>query len=139
MATKEKIHLYPFIVQETHLDVFGHMNHAVYLELFEEARWDLITKAGWGLDHILQTQIGPVVLEVQVVYKKELKAREKVTITTYQGEVVNKLVMSVSQEMIKESGDLAATIKLNIGLFDMAKRKLIPPTPEWSQALGHQR
>ncbi len=130
------IHCYHFTVQETHLDVFGHMNHAVYLELFEEARWDLITVGGYGLKKILQEKIGPVVLEASIVYKKELAAREKILINTYSGEMKNKLVMTLNQEMLKENGDFAATLKLSVGLFDMQKRKLLLPTDDWLSAIG---
>lgn len=132
----DPIHTYSFTVQETHLDVFRHMNHAVYLELFEEARWDLITAGGFGLQRILATQIGPVVLDIAVTYKKELSAREKIVIKTYQGVLVNKLVMTLHQEMVKENGDLAASIKLSVGLFDMQKRKLLLPTQDWLSAIG---
>ena len=41
-----------FKVRETHLDTFGHMNHAKYLEIFEQARWELINEGGYGLKKI---------------------------------------------------------------------------------------
>ena len=40
------VHEYEVVIREHHLDVFGHVNHAVYLELFEEARWELVTANG---------------------------------------------------------------------------------------------
>ena len=47
-------HTFEFVVQETHLDSFGHMNNAVYLEIFENARWDFIHNRGFGYKHIQQ-------------------------------------------------------------------------------------
>ena len=44
---------YPLIIKEMDLDTFGHVNNARYLTLFEDARWDLITKNGYGLKKIL--------------------------------------------------------------------------------------
>ena len=35
------------VISEAHLDSFGHLNNARYLELFEQARWDLITEGGF--------------------------------------------------------------------------------------------
>lgn len=32
-----KIFTYPMLIKESHLDSFGHMNNATYLELFENA------------------------------------------------------------------------------------------------------
>ena len=71
-------------IQETDLDVFGHVNNAAYLRLFENARWKFITDWGVGLKEIFATQIGPVILEVQVQFMKELKARERITIHVFQ-------------------------------------------------------
>ena len=51
---------------ESHLDSFEHVNNAVYLELYEEARWDFITTGGFGLSRIKEEGIGPVILDLQV-------------------------------------------------------------------------
>ncbi len=40
---------YDVLILESHLDTFGHVNNAAYLTLFEESRWDFITKNGYGL------------------------------------------------------------------------------------------
>src|SRR5688572_20414816 len=77
-----KLFTYELTILENHLDTFRHVNHAVYLDLFEEARWDLVTKGGWSFTRVQQTQVGPIVLEVHVKYRKELRLREKVTIET---------------------------------------------------------
>ena len=37
------VHEYALVIREQHLDTFGHVNNAKYLEILEEARWDLIT------------------------------------------------------------------------------------------------
>ncbi len=47
MAYQE--HEYQLLIHEGHLDSFGHVNNATYLNLFEEARWDWITARGYGL------------------------------------------------------------------------------------------
>ncbi len=41
-------HLYPVTIRETHIDSLGHVNNAVYLTLFEEARWEWITAGGYN-------------------------------------------------------------------------------------------
>ena len=35
---------YELVIKECHLDSFGHVNNAIYVQLYEEARWDFITK-----------------------------------------------------------------------------------------------
>lgn len=128
---------YKFKVLEAHLDTFGHVNNATYLQLFEEARWDFITERGWGLKEVQEYSIGPVILELNLKFKRELKNREVVTVRSQNGDMKNKLVMTLNQQMIKENGDVAAILDLSIGLMDLKARKLIEPTPEWLRAIGH--
>ena len=123
------------LISETHLDSFGHLNHARYLELFEQARWDIITERGFGIDVIRRTRTGPVILEVTIKYMRELGPREPVVIRsellTYEGKVG-----TFRQQMVKEDGALACEAIFRFGLFDLERRKLIDPTPAWQFALG---
>ncbi|MCB0386228.1 MAG: acyl-CoA thioesterase, partial [Bdellovibrionales bacterium] len=73
---------YPLTVREAHLDTFGHVNNATYLALFEEARWELVTQRDYGLDQVRNRQQGPIILDVHVEFRKEMKLREQVLITT---------------------------------------------------------
>jgi len=126
---------YEVVIRESHLDTFGHMNNAAYLVLFEEARWEVITNNGYGLNEVLRLQKGPVILDVALRFKKEIKLREKIKITT---ELVSheKKISRFKQEMIKEDGSLAADLRLTFGFFDLQTRRLIDPTPEWKKAIG---
>ena len=69
------------IIREGHLDTFGHVNNARYLELFEQARWDLITDNGFGLDYVKSSGTGPVILELTLrfVWEGRLRHRELTT------------------------------------------------------------
>src|SRR4051812_8551615 len=129
------VHEKTIVISEAHLDSFGHLNHARYLEILEQARWDLVTERGFGIDVIRRTQTGPVILEVTIKYVRELGPREPVVIRTelvaYEGKVG-----SVRQQMMKADGELACEAIFTFGLFDMARRKLIDPTPAWKYALG---
>lgn len=129
------MHEYPLMIQEIHLDFYGHVNNATYLTLYEQARWDFITKRGYGLKRIQELAIGPVILEAQVAYKKELSVREDIIIRTWFKGMKNRLVMELEQDMVKKNGDIASTLLLTIGLFDLKARKLLVPTPEWMQVL----
>jgi acyl-CoA thioesterase FadM len=50
---------YKVLIREGHLDTFGHMNNATYLQLAEDARWEMLVSAGYGLDVVQRTQQGP--------------------------------------------------------------------------------
>lgn len=130
-----KVYEYELMIQTTHLDTFGHVNNARYLELFEEARWDIIESGGYGLEKIQQTQIGPVLLEVKLQFKRELRNREKITIRTWATSNSGK-IQTLRQVMINSNGEEACVADFVLGLFDLKARKLIVPTPEWNKALG---
>jgi YbgC/YbaW family acyl-CoA thioester hydrolase len=127
--------IYEVLIRESHLDSFGHMNNAAYLVLFEEARWDFITRNGYGLKQVQELQKGPVVLELTLKFRKEVTLRENIKITmeslSYQRKIGR-----FRQEMIKTDGTVAAELELTIGLFDLQTRRLIEPTVEWNKAIG---
>jgi YbgC/YbaW family acyl-CoA thioester hydrolase len=127
---------YPVTIRESHLDTFGHVNNAQYLSLFEEARWELITERGFGLKEIKETQTGPVVLEANLKFKRELKLREKIVIKTYAPAGGGKVV-SLKQEMVKADGAVACEATFVIAFFDTKARKIIEPSPAWKKALGY--
>ena len=127
---------YEVLIRELHLDSFGHVNNAAYVQLYEEARWDFITKNGFGLDYIQKHQIGPVILDLKVRFRRELINREKIKILSRTIEIVNSKVMVLEQSMIKADGKLASDALFTVGFFDLKERKLINASPEWLKAVG---
>jgi len=131
---KNKIFSYPIRIKEVYLDLFGHMNNAVYLTLFEEARWEFINENGYGLNKIMDTGLGPVVLAIEIKYLKELKVRDQVIIETQMLSYSSK-IGKLAQRMVRGE-DLCCTAEFTFGLFNLKERKLISPTQEWLKAIG---
>lgn len=127
---------YLTVIRELHLDSFGHVNNAVYAQLYEEARWDFITKNNFGLDRIKALQIGPVILDMKIRFKRELLNREQITIKSKTLALVSTRIMVLEQTMYKADGKVASEAEFTIGLFDMKERKLVDATPEWLKAIG---
>ena len=115
------IYEYELTILEQHLDTFGHVNNAVYLTLYEEARWDFITKNNLGLKEILDKKIGPVLLDVQLTFKAELVDGHRliVKVTDDKGEDQIDFGM-VKVEVLhagytyKSSGDIAKGITVKL-------------------------
>ncbi|WP_413295100.1 acyl-CoA thioesterase [Bdellovibrio sp. HCB185ZH] len=126
---------YKLLIRETHIDSYGHVNNATYLSLYEEARWEAITPRGFGFNDIHRLQQGPVILEVNIKFLKEIKLRENITIVSsimdYEGKIGH-----MKQQMIKDDGTVASEAVFTFGLFDLKARKMILPTPEWKKACG---
>jgi acyl-CoA thioester hydrolase len=105
------------------------------LQIFEQARWDLITRNGYGLREIHEHKVGPTILEVQMRFLRELKNRQRVIIKSWVDSYSGK-VNKFAQQIWDESSSLCCDAMFTTGLFDLQARKLIVPTPEWLVALG---
>ncbi len=126
---------YKRVIREIDLDFLGHVNHANYLSMLEEARWELIAEQGFGFDALRKSMISPVILGVNIQYRKEIRNRETITIETHTAYSVEK-INSLEQVMRKENGEVAATATVTYGVMDLRARKLIPPPPMWLKAIG---
>lgn len=126
----------PILIKETYLDVYGHVNNATYLTLFEEARWDLTHQQGWGLKRIMEKGVGPVILEVTLRYLRELRLRDEIIIES-QMISYEKKIGKLSQKMLRGK-EVCCTAEFTMGLFDLKERKLILPTDEWLEVVGYQ-
>ncbi len=136
MATE--IHEYPMKIVESHLDTFGHVNNATYLQILEEARWDWITQGGYGLDEIRRRGQGPTILEINLKFRRELINRETILIRSWAENYTGKIAV-VRQEIEKSDGVLACEADFTIGLFDVKERRLIDPTDAWLACVGWTR
>jgi acyl-CoA thioester hydrolase len=131
---KTKVHTYPIMIKEGYLDFYGHVNNALYLTLFEEARWDLITGNGYGAEKIVAAGLGPVILEASLKFLKELRLRDKIIIESqalsYEGKIAK-----MTQKMLR-GDEVCCSAEFTFGLFDLKQRKLVLPTPEWLKGIG---
>ncbi len=133
------------LIYETYLDSFGHLNHAKYLELYEQARWNWMADAGLSLADIARSGVGPVILNINVSYRRELKARDQITILTSIQESRGKIftieqAMYLSNELSEDAAadkpHPASEAKITAGMMDMKQRKLIEPPAIWRDAFA---
>ena len=132
-----EVFYYETQVSETDLDVFGHVNNSNYLRYFERARWHFINAKNYGLDRIQREKKGPVLLEVNLQFRRELKAQDHVLILS-QCQKVEAKFMTLKQVIIREDLKLSAEAKFLIGFFDLETRKLIEPSVDWLDSVGYR-
>jgi acyl-CoA thioester hydrolase len=114
----------PITVRGYELDTQGHLNQAVYLQYSEHARWEILRAAGIPQEKLIASGVGPVVLEANVKYLRELRGGETVDVTCgfeWGGGKTFKL----AQQIIKEDGTVAADISVIGGILDLAARRLV--------------
>ena len=131
---EKNIFYYEMMIREHHLDSYGHVNNATYVQILEEARWESITRSGYGYEVVQQKRKGPVLLEISVKFLKELKLREKIRISV-QADPMRGKVGVINQQIFKEDGAVAAEARVVYGMFDLDARKLITPPEDWVESL----
>ena len=69
-------------VRGYHEDRFGHVNHARYLELLEEARWADFEARGLDIRFFKEQGIFPVVFRLTISYRRPAGAGDVLNIST---------------------------------------------------------
>lgn len=136
-SESNSIFYYELMIREHHLDSYGHVNNATYVQILEEARWESITRQGYGYQTVQKTRKGPVILELDIKFLKELKLREKIRISVQTDPMRGKIGV-IHQKIFKEGDVLAAEARVVYGMFDLDARKLISPPSEWLDAIRPQ-
>jgi len=72
---------YKFSVRGYELDSYGHVNNAVYLNYFEQARWEIFRNLNL-IDYFKKNELFLVVTEMQVRYSHELILFDEAVIQT---------------------------------------------------------
>ncbi|HEY3472443.1 MAG TPA: acyl-CoA thioesterase [Amycolatopsis sp.] len=108
-------------VRHYELDTLGHLNHAVYHSYAEVSRLELLEAAGAlkGLGNVAS-----VLLETNVVFRRELRAGDEVEVTCDVKFGTGK-AFKMDSTITKLDGTLAAEITCTLGLMDLELRKLV--------------
>ena len=76
-------------VRSYELDAFGHLNHAVYLNYFETARFQALEEAGFDLTTLGERGWGIHVVRVEVDFRSEAFLGDRIRISTRTHELRN--------------------------------------------------
>ncbi|GAB1532512.1 MULTISPECIES: acyl-CoA thioesterase [Brevibacillus] len=127
-------HRYHLTVRSTDIDVIGHVNNAKYLEYMEWARFEWIWEQGFTLDELRRRAIMPVVANININYRKELKMREEVTASTTVVKVGEKSFV-IRQELYNATDVLVADADVTMVMIDANTRQSISLPVELKEAL----
>ncbi|WP_194918531.1 acyl-CoA thioesterase [Catenulispora rubra] len=119
----------PVTVRGYELDTQGHLNQAVYLQYAEHARWELLRAAGIRQNDLIAGGIGPIVVEVNVKFLRELRGADEVDVTCELIWAEGK-VYQFKQQILKKDGTVCADIVVVGGILDLQARKLVPNPAE---------
>jgi acyl-CoA thioester hydrolase len=116
------------------LDTQGHLNWAEYLHYAEHTRWEFLAAAGITQDGLLATGVGPVVLDVSVAFRRELRGGDEVDVScafVFGGRPTFRIL----QDFKRPDGMVAASLSSMSGLIDLRERRLIEDPAKHFRAL----
>ncbi len=117
-------------VRGFHIDHFGHVNNARYLEFLEEGRWDYCEKNRLIDDLFHKTGIIHVVKEIRIKYLKPAFAGNIIRIATCVKEAQGKEI-TMSQTAFLEGSKIKIAEALIVNtLFDLHTNAAVEITPE---------
>lgn len=88
-------------VRSYELDSFGHVNHAVYLNYFEHARFQALAEGGFPYAELEAREWGVYVVRIEVDYLKEARMDQRLRVRTWvDGHKRSSLVLA--QELVPD-------------------------------------
>lgn len=126
-------------VRSYELDSFGHLNHAVYLNYFEFARFEAFDSAGFPPSELLADGVGIHVVRVEVDYLSEGRLGQAIRISTRVVEVRNSsmTVEQVACDAADPERRLARARVVVVWIGPNGRPTRIPETIR--KAVGHSR
>lgn len=119
------------------LDAQGHLTGAAYLQYANHALWECVRAAGVDVEALLASGVGPVNLETNIRFLRELRGGEQVEVSCRLAFTEGK-TYRVLHEFRTADGDLAAELSCVFGLLDLSRRRLVPdPRSRWSHHAAH--
>ena len=114
------------VVMPAHCDHYGHMNVRHYAAFFDDAGWQILSRAGVSLTDLRARGLGSVVASLTIDFLHELAAGQLIVVT---GRITRVGGKSLSYEMRLHEADgmtHCATQKTTEVCFDTRARKSAP-------------
>lgn len=90
-----------FRVRSYELDSFGHVNHAVPLHYFEEARWRALEEGGFPASELEARGEAVYVVRIEIDYRGEARMGERLLART-RVESFGRSSMTIHQELVRD-------------------------------------
>ena len=126
-----------FRVRSYELDSFGHANYAVYLNWFEEARWEAFRQGGFPAESLEERGWAVYVVRVEVDYENEARMGDRLRIRTAV-ESYRRTSMVIGQVAVRadEPDVVVARSRVVAVWIDAETRRPTRLPPEVKDALG---
>ena len=118
------------------VDANRHMRHSAYADFAAFARVGFFESQGFDMPRFAQLEIGPILFREELIYKREILMFETIAITCRLSALSDEAERwSIRHELIKQGGEVAATIEVDGAWMDLTARKLCTPPLELMRAM----
>ncbi|QKJ67218.1 acyl-CoA thioesterase [Deefgea piscis] len=114
-------HLTPIKVHGFHLDLYGHVNNARYLEFLEEARWGLMEEYG-DLSWFMAQKMALVVSRVDIRYIRAATMGDQLLIETRLAELLPREGKIHQRIVRKDNGKVVAEADISFAVIHPEQR-----------------
>jgi thioesterase-3 len=137
-------HLTEIKVRGYHLDLYGHVNNARYLEFLEEARWGF-TEAHGNLERFAQSGLAFVIVNININYRRAALMGETLVIETAVKKIGSRSAVIHQIVRLKDEATVVADADVTFVIFDAkaggavalegALRAEFEAMPRWPEAV----
>ena len=114
-------------VRSSHIDMFGHVNNARYIEFLEWDRVQMAADLGVDFMGMVAEGIGPAVVHLEINYRKEASMGDILIIRSQPIEIKNGKVGIIKQTITnKKTGEIICDALVTFVMFDLRQRKSVP-------------
>lgn len=118
-------HLTDIKVRGYHLDLYGHVNNARYLEFLEEARW-AFTEAHGSIDYFTQAKLAFVVVNININYRRAALMGEELSIATAMQKIGGRSAVIHQRVCLKGTDTVIAEADVTFVIFDGNQNAAVP-------------
>ncbi|MBC8214507.1 MAG: acyl-CoA thioesterase [Candidatus Marinimicrobia bacterium] len=93
-------------------DIYGHLNNAEYLKLFEEARSEALTEIGYSLSKLKNLDIALYITNANVDFIKEIGLDSQVIIHSKMTKV-SRVLFYWYQKIVNENGNICSKVEIS--------------------------
>lgn len=116
MSTAFQPHLTEIKVRGYHLDLYGHVNNARYLEFLEEARWGFTESYG-SIEAFSDAGLAFVIVNVNINYRRAALMGEELVIETAMRKMGSRSAVIHQRVMLKGSDTVVADADVTFVVF----------------------
>jgi len=114
-------------VRSSHIDMFGHVNNARYIEFLEWDRVQMTADQGIDLLAMAAEGLGPAVVRMEINYRLEARMGDILIIDSQPIELKNDKVGVIKQTITnKKSGKIICDAVVTFVMIDLRQRKSVP-------------